>query len=98
MSLVNFLTTGYRTKGFYYSNSSFKANTFDLEEIFNQGCSSFLRYDRTIYLKEVRSLFFGRCYTICFTVIFVAQLIIVLFMKKRLQLKEKRFEMEKYYW
>ena len=60
--------TGYKTKGFYFSNSSFAANTYGLSDIFTDDTVIFLNNQSFNYLKEIRSLFFGRCFTICFRV------------------------------
>ena len=40
------------------------ANTFELEDIFNNNTSDNLRSPANFSIKEVHSLYFGRCYTI----------------------------------
>ena len=54
----------YKRRGFYFSESDYLKNTYELEDIFNNYSMPDLSNESLYSWKETRSLFYGRCYTI----------------------------------
>ena len=57
--------SGFRKRGFYYSTQDYTQNTFELEDFFTEKTLNEIRNNSLYKYKEVRTLFFGRCYKIC---------------------------------
>ena len=57
--------SGFRQRGFYYSNQDYIKNTFELEDFFGNKTLNEIRNSSLYRFQEVRSMFFGRCYKIC---------------------------------
>ncbi len=54
----------FRNKEFYFTEADYLNNTFDLGDIFDEETVSNLTNLDLYFLKEVRTLAYGRCYTI----------------------------------
>jgi len=57
----------FKKRGLYHSDSDFKMWTYELPEIFVVKNQNYDLEDRSqFYIEEVRSVFLGRCYMICY--------------------------------
>ena len=58
--------SGFKVRGFYYTNEMIKANSFKLEEFFGDTSLQMLRNASSMLtVKEHYSIFFGTCFTVC---------------------------------
>ncbi len=76
----------FRNKELHYSEEGFLKNTFELKDVFDDKTISNITNPALYFLKELRTLAFGRCYTIMKKVT----------SKKMVCLKTKTFEMQLY--
>jgi hypothetical protein len=88
---------GYKKRGFHYSTKQFLENTFKLEDIFHSKSIAELRNSSLYSLKEVWSIYLGRCYTVCDLPI-VKYLIYDLLLKQTFDLKMDVHNYGEEYW
>jgi len=55
----------YRGSDFYFTTQSYKANTFNLEDIFDGATVKELKNKTEFAVYETQSILFGMCFTIC---------------------------------
>ena len=61
---------GFRRKGFFYKNVDFKGETFEQDEVLvREAILNFFNISifgaAMFSIREMRSIFLGRCYTVC---------------------------------
>jgi hypothetical protein len=56
---------GFRKRGFYYLNQDYVDNTFEIQDFFSSSTLQALNNASMYSVKDVRSMYFGRCYKIC---------------------------------
>ena len=58
--------SAFKTKGFYYTNDMIRENSFTKEEIFGDlSLSMFQNASSMITMRELYSIYFGTCFTVC---------------------------------
>ena len=64
--LTLYALPAYRHHGFYYTEAMFVNNTFNIEDIFDKETLRDLKNNSLFHVIETYSLFYGRCFTICY--------------------------------
>ena len=57
---------GFKKRGFHFSTKGFNENTFRIEDIFHNKTIDKLKISTDYLVKEVWSIFSGKCFTICY--------------------------------
>ncbi len=60
------LTTGFKNRGFHFSTKGFDENTFQIEDVFHDTTLTKLKNTTNYLVKELWSIFTGRCFTVCY--------------------------------
>ncbi len=80
--------SGFRKREFHFTSKTYKQNTFELADIFDNETCTEVQSNKSAYsFKELRTYYFGRCYTICSLVEMEARRRIMFNLKPNLILK-----------
>ena len=55
-----------RSKGFFFTPETYREKTFNIEDVFDNETLVELRNSSLYHVTETNSLFYGRCFTICY--------------------------------
>ncbi len=55
----------YKKRGFYFDLAQFQENTYDLNDIFQNETIIKLKNSSLFNMKEIHSIFYGKCYSLC---------------------------------
>jgi len=57
--------SGYKTRGVYRTLNSYLENTYNLNDIFEAESLRTIKNDSLYYWRDVKTIFQGRCFTVC---------------------------------
>lgn len=85
--LTLYALPAYRRKGFYFTTADFVRHTFNIEDIFNEQTLIDLKNESLYEVSYTNSLFYGRCFTICYKTPLPAKKILYIELSRKIDIK-----------